>query len=196
MDHGPDTEELLRRVAAAAAREPPLIPSLRVDGLRIHSLPPLPENLMELWCYRTQISELPPLPAGLLVLHCMETQVKSLPPLPPKLRFLICCKTAVKSLPELPTSLVHLDCSDTQITMLPRLPPIPQCLDIRNLSLPLLRENREQRAAFITRWNDWWDSRDRQLARCRALKEELMAAAWAPARVERWVSAGRWDMID
>ncbi len=38
--------------------------------------------------------------------------------------------------------------------------------------------------------------RSEAIAQTRALKEELMAAAWAPARVAKWVAAGRYDMLD
>ena len=34
------------------------------------------------------------------------------------------------------------------------------------------------------------------VAQTRAIKEELMAAAWAPARVAKWVEAGSWDVLD
>jgi hypothetical protein len=37
------------------------------------------------------------------------------------------------------------------------------------------------------------EEKRRALARCAAIKEELMAAAWAPARVERWLEAGGID---
>jgi len=33
-------------------------------------------------------------------------------------------------------------------------------------------------------------------SRLAPLKEELMAAAWHPKRVERWIEAGRWDLLD
>lgn len=39
-------------------------------------------------------------------------------------------------------------------------------------------------------------SKQRAQTQTRALKEDLMAAAWAPARVAAWVNAGRYDMLD
>jgi hypothetical protein len=39
-------------------------------------------------------------------------------------------------------------------------------------------------------------TKERATTQTRALKEDLMAAAWAPARVAAWVNAGRYDMLD
>jgi hypothetical protein len=32
--------------------------------------------------------------------------------------------------------------------------------------------------------------------RCAAVKEELVAAAWTPARVERWLAVGGPELLD
>lgn len=39
-------------------------------------------------------------------------------------------------------------------------------------------------------------SKQRAQTQTRAIKEDLMAAAWAPKRVAAWVNAGRYDMLD
>ena len=61
--HGPDTAELLRRIAAATTE-------LNVEGLDITSLPDLPAGLQILNCSYTSITSLPALPSGLQKLMC------------------------------------------------------------------------------------------------------------------------------
>lgn len=39
-------------------------------------------------------------------------------------------------------------------------------------------------------------TKERAQTQTRTIKEDLMAAAWAPARVAAWVNAGRYDMLD
>jgi hypothetical protein len=54
-------------------------------------------------------------------------------------------------------------------------------------------EEGESLDSYRARWNAWWDEKEheeRARARSAAVKEELVAAAWAPARVERWLEAG------
>ncbi len=66
-------------------------------------------------------------------------------------------------------------------------------LQCDNTSLLISRGEEESLESYRARWNAWWDekeSMERLQARCAALKEDLMAAAWAPARVERWLEAG------
>jgi hypothetical protein len=36
----------------------------------------------------------------------------------------------------------------------------------------------------------------RAIRRCSVYKEELLAAAWHPRRIEQWISAGRWDLLE
>lgn len=38
--------------------------------------------------------------------------------------------------------------------------------------------------------------RQATITQTQAIKEDLMAAAWAPARVAKWVEAGSWDVLD
>ncbi len=154
MAHGPDTEELLRRIANATTQlnisilnitSLPKLPDgleiLHCHNTRITSLPNLPARLQELDCHDTQITSLPKLPDGLRELDCSYTQITSLPKLPDGLRNLYCLDTRITSLPELPRGLDLLDCQGTQITSLPKLPDglrILYCLDTRITSLPEL----------------------------------------------------------
>lgn len=164
--YGPDTEQLLRKMRAS-------VEYLNVNGLRIHSLPPLPGELKILKCSDTQITELPELPRGLRSLDCSDTPLTSLP--------------------ELPESLEFLAFVNTRIQILPRLPKDIEFLLYGNSPLLLKVRMGETNQAYRARWNAWWDekeSMERLQARCAAVKEDLIAAAWAPARVERWLEAG------
>ena len=117
MAHGPDTPKLLRALQEAQTRR-----GLYIEGLRITSLPTLPDNLLQLDCDNTQITQLPPLPTSLTYLSCSDTQITQLPPLPKSLEYLQCDNTQVTQLPSLPDSLGYLHCDNTPITQLPELP--------------------------------------------------------------------------
>lgn len=117
MAHGPDTPKLLRALQEAQTKR-----GLYIEGLRITSLPTLPDNLLQLDCGDTQITQLPPLPTSLTFLACSDTQITQLPPLPKSLSFLDCSNTKITQIPPLPDSLENLHCSNTPITQLPELP--------------------------------------------------------------------------
>lgn len=69
MAYGPDTEELLRRVANIQNG------MLNVSYLNITSLPTLPSGLQILYCYNTPLTRLPDLPSGLQQLYCSNTHL-------------------------------------------------------------------------------------------------------------------------
>jgi hypothetical protein len=164
VDYGPDTEELLRRMAN--------IPEnclLDVSGLNITSLPELPRRIKTLWCNNTHITELPTLPPRLVSLHCYNTPLTNLPTLPKSLFILCCFNTRLTSLPELPFNL-RLSCD----------------------TIFQLKEG-ESIQDYNLRWGVWREveaSKKRSQERLEAVKEELMASAWHPSRVERWLDAG------
>jgi hypothetical protein len=88
-----------------------------------------------------------------------------------------------------------LECQSTTITMLPPLPSTLRylCCD----DCPLLIQQREYET--IHEYNVRWESLREKLriqARCLAVKEELMAAAWHPQRVERWIEAYGIEILD
>jgi len=159
MAHGPETEELLRRIANIQDGK------LNISWLNITSLPELPNSLKTLDCSDTQITSLPKLPQSLQALYCYNTQLTSLPELPNSLQKLFCFNTQITSLPELPDSLHTLYCSNTP------------------LILP--KDENETIKSYKTRWNAWYESQARKRAqgRCAAVKEDLMAAVWHPRRV-------------
>jgi hypothetical protein len=92
-----------------------------------------------------------------------------------------------------------LCCEETFLTVLPRLPKRLRILECSSEKLVLPIEVGETIDSYRARWNAWWDEkeeRERAEARCEALKEELVAAAWAPARVERWLAAGGFEILE
>ena len=206
MAHGPDTEELLGRMARSTKR-------LDILDINITSLPELPSGLQELYCYDTLLTSLPKLPSGLQVLYCSytplsslpelpsglqelncsNTQLASLPELPSGLQILRCSNTRLTSLPNLPSGLEYLDCANTHLTSLPELPSGLQYLDCGNTSLILQREIHESIADYNRRWVTWREekeSKERIQAKHRLLKEEIVMEAWHPRNVERWVDCG------
>ena len=153
--HGPDTDELLRRISKCRDIEFRFssLPkhffdfvtcrdsvNLDITELRVTSLPSLPIGLKYLNCSHTLITSLPPLPPGLIHLDCNDTPLTSLPRLTSSLNGLDCSNTQITSLPELPASLQVLICSNTQITSLPELPSSLTGLDCSNTQITSLPE--------------------------------------------------------
>ena len=197
MAHGPDTEELLRRVANT---QYVLGHLLNVSDLNITSLPELPLELEFLYCYTTQITHLPKLPSGLKVLWCYKTPLTSLPDLPSELyeldcsetnithlpdipfglRTLVCYSTPLATLPELPSTLRALDCYSTPLATLPELSSRMYRLTCYNTPLILQRGKEESIPDYNRRWRAWREeqaAKRRAKERSAAIKEELVAAA-------------------
>ena len=115
MAHGPDTDELLRRIAAGDTR-------LNNYDMEITSLPAtLPLNLLHLNINDIQLTELPPLPHGLQTLNVYSNQLTRLPALPNTLISLFCGYNQLTALPDLPATLKQLACDKNQLTVLPTL---------------------------------------------------------------------------
>lgn len=102
---------------------------LDLADLGLTTLPPLPENLVELRVDRNHLTSLPSLPPSLKVLICSRNRLTSLPPLPPSLRILSCQANRITSLPELPSTLRVLRCTFNHLTSLPPLPTTLRILD-------------------------------------------------------------------
>jgi Leucine-rich repeat (LRR) protein len=179
QDYGADTKQLLRKLRTSQSY-------LSITGLQIHSLPPLSGDLQ--------------------LLYCEQTQITRLPELPNRLRSLECSGTPMTSLPELPPSLLVLGISNTKIKVLPRLPSALQELYCINTPLLIQMEEGESIDSYRARWDAWWDEQDRLAeeaasmgrvqSRCRELRQDLMAEIWHPRRVEKWIEAGCWDILD
>lgn len=186
LQHGPDTEELLKRIADCDTK-------LRVNNLRIHSLPELPVRIQELYCHNTPLTSLPELHEGLISLDCDDTPMTSLSQLPTTLKFLCCSCTKLTSLPELPTGLIELAINDTQISLLPELPVSLLKLYTWDTSLLIQRNIGEPLKDYKSRWATWREeqaSKKRIQERAKVLKEEIAMEAWKPERLEKWLEIG------
>ena len=190
MAHGIDTDELPMRLKSIQDGV------LDLSGLRITSLPDLPMGITTLNCWNTDITYIPYLP-NLIKLYCGNTKITSIPYLP-NLRVLYCSNTNITSIPSMP-NLISLMCDNTLMTSLPNLPRIgiiscEQCTLMDDYEWVYIQD-RYQRSAHI----QWYihqtqinlqESRDRSTQRYRDIKEDLMAAAWHPSRVESWLNHG------
>ncbi len=89
--------------------------------------------------------------------------------------------------------------SITELPKLPKLPKLPQslkyldCSDCPNLLIQ--RNEGESIQDYDARWEEWREKKRTQ-ERCLAIKEELMAAAWHPRRVERWINECGIEVLD
>ena len=126
LQYGPDTADLLKIYDNYSRRNNGI---LKITDIKIHSLPPLPENLIELNCAENQLTSLPPLPENLITLNCYINELTSLPPLPKSLITLNCYVNQLTSLPPLPAGLEEFHCGENQLTSLPQLPD-----DVREFS--------------------------------------------------------------
>lgn len=197
MAHGIDTDELLRRVKSTQEGV------LYLSGLRITSLPIIPIGITTLNCWKTDITSIPYLP-NLIKLFCGNTCVTSIPSLP-NLRVLFCSNTKITSIPYLP-NLITLMCDNTSITSLPNLPRL-NLISCKECKLMddyewMYIENNHQRRRRIQLYIQQTqiklrESQDRSTQRYKAIKEDLMAAAWHPSRVESWLNQGEviFDMM-
>jgi hypothetical protein len=189
MAHGPDTDELLRLLANVRQHWYEFWKSnnLSIVGYRITSLPLLPHYLLYLNCSHTQIRELPILPSSLISLNCINTPITELP--------------------SLPSSLKTLLCNDTQITEFPPLPPTLKWLGYKNCPNLLIKPIEGKRIQdYEQRWKpireeqkmkrEELESKQRCVEHCLTVKEELMAAAWHPRRVERWINECGIEVLD
>lgn len=163
---------------------------LRISDLNIRELPEFPPGLKELYCTGIPLTSLPTLPEGLRVLHCNNTPLTTLPELPSGLQVLQCSFTLLTALPELPKELKKLECIYTPLIELPDLPDSVNSISasavlVDNYFCATMNE-------FITRSNER-NSKKRIQERSRCLKEEIMAAAWHPRRVEKWIETGVLD---
>jgi hypothetical protein len=183
---------------------------------QVSRFPEFSYNLRHLFCFNTQLTEiselplklqtfmcgsrfitsLPPLPDTLVALY-VTAPLKSLPELPNGLKTLKCVNTKLSTLPTLPDSLQCLNCTNSQITELPELPAGLVELICYNVPLILKRRDNESIADYNLRWREWKKQRAEEQAskqriqeRHKLLKEEIVAAAWHPRRVERWLDQG------
>lgn len=70
---------------------PPKLKRIYVNKNALHTLPPLPEGLIELHCYKNPLESLPILPNSLEELWCECDSIKDLPNVPTNLDILVGC---------------------------------------------------------------------------------------------------------
>jgi len=163
-----------------------------------------PDTLETLVCKGSSHSVcFPALPPALKILDVSGQMMQYLPPLPATLEVLILHRCFnLKNLPTLPSRLRVLDVREcTSLTSLPT--DIPDSLtEIWVEGCPKLPKWIREHS-----WSYWdlpkdiriqqeWDARQRQQKRCRDLRQEIVAEAYKPTRVEKWLEAGGFDFLD
>ena len=186
MAYGPDTEELLKRLANCTDE-------LVLSSLNLTSLPSLPSTVKYLICENIPLTTLPELPPNLRVLNCSRTNLTHLPSLPRDLYILTCSYTQITELPPVPKALVFLDCAHTKLQLLPYQPCLAS-LDVEGCPLLCPRKTNEPISWYMARYIVWlkeeYEPKMRAKERTEAVKEELVAKVWHPSRVERWLEQG------
>lgn len=133
----------------------------------------------------SRITWLPELPKGLELLKLTNCfNLKELPELPSTLRVLDIqnCKK-LKELPDFPDSLEELWAGGCD-----NLPDeIGYSFNYSDLPRWIRIQQKKKRDA---------ESRERVQKRCRMLRQEIVAAAYHPRRVERWLEMKGWDFLE
>jgi hypothetical protein len=214
MAYGPHTDILLKGIAQCKDKWYEIWKSdiLFIWGLNITRLPVLPKYIKKLLCSYSTIQELPELPEGLESLIVNDTYLKILPELPKSLKLLSCAFMRNKiKWPTLPEGLEHLRCDThpwkyefdiSDIEWTPDiLPLLPKSLNL--LVCDIYRKEGETMEAYIERIREWQEqsqeqsrSKQRTQERCRIIKEDLMKTVWHPRRVEKWLEAGGFELLE
>jgi hypothetical protein len=120
-------------------------------------LPPLPSDLIILWCQENQIEALPDLPPKLDQLHCHMNLLTHLPDLPATLNELDCKRNRIHSLPTLPYVLTKLNCTENELETLPKILPINmkilRCTSNKLRYIPPLPKSLETFECADNAWN-------------------------------------------
>jgi hypothetical protein len=130
----------------------------------IETLPDLPRSLMALTASFCRLTELPEIPLKMQILNVSYNHIRVLPPMPEGLDTLIVNNNQIQDFSYLPTSLRVLVFHDN-----------PGLAKYEGLSISQIRSLINARLAK---------------QRSEAMKEELVATAWHPRHVERWLSLG------
>jgi len=149
---------------------------------KLTSLPTLPQNLQELYCYDNELTLLPTLPQNLEILNCSNNQLTLLPTLPPNLKILYCernKRNKLTSLPTLPQNLKELNCSNNKLTSLPTLPQNLEILYCYNN--PIYEIVNNDRLITIKQ-NIQTLNNFRHLYYCLKLKDQLRKWLWEKVR--------------
>ena len=138
----------------------------------------LPKHLTYLVLNQTGIVELPKhLPLTLTYMNLLETYLNDIPELPEGLQTLYVNDNEV--LPYLPDSLERLYYNDFE-----------QGFEDMDMEEDEIQEIHAERIQSANQAYEWPRSLKRSQERCSIVKEDLMAAAWNPNRVQKWLEAG------
>lgn len=166
---------------------------------RLRSLPvPLPSHLHYLECNDNLLTELPEyLGSELSILDCANNQLRYLPVILPKtLHFLDCHDNKISVLSEifLCKEMTNLNCSNNKLVTLPSLLPetILKCDFYDAFDKRVFKFARDWCFTSLYMVKKIVESQLNQekKERIESIKEELMMKAWAPHRIERWLSQG------
>jgi hypothetical protein len=188
---------------------------LYINNTSIEDLPALDRctKLDAFHCSGANIKRLPPLPDSLASLHCNNTSIQEVPLLSNNLEYLSVNNTLIEDLDGdwveggptiLPPQIKYVYAQNTRVKVVPAVIAIratrglPGDYNFGGCPLLLKRGAGETDLGYMARWDEWHQKRSamkKAKKRCAVIKEELMAAAWAPARVERWVEAGDENLL-
>ena len=181
---------------------PPSLTTLQCCSNTLAELPPLPSTLCTLYCAYNQLTMLPlVLPLTLTYLECSQNRLTALPPLPPHLTDLYCSDNRLTMLPDLPAELTQFACSRNLLEVLP--PTVPLGFLRPATLIHFKTDGNYFPAALRTESIDvYWGkvrsyyeaeqcrSKERIVARCAYIFEELMRCMWCPERVMRLIRMG------
>ena len=98
---------------------------LRLDALRLHTLPPLPPTVQTLMVSDNYLTSLPNLPSTLTWLDATANCLLTLPdPMPPHLESLYVSFNKIQTIPDMPSSLKLLSADHNPILQIGELPGI------------------------------------------------------------------------
>lgn len=180
----------------------------------LKKLPTLPQNLTHLEVSRTNFLSLPEcLPSTITHLRCSENYVKKLPRvLPLALVNMSIWNTDIKILPPLPSKLYMLDIGFTKIKSLPTLPNTIRYLyteALDDIKLEVIDQELPEDLQWYTHYKTiklryekqqiiehnrkvTSVQRERCIARCKRIRDELMEVTWNPDRPNllQWCGIG------
>lgn len=164
-----------------------------------HHMIDLPDTIETLICTHSNLPTCPAFPSELKRLDLSMSILEQLPDLPDTLEVLVLSKCySLTSLPELPVTLRVLDVRECD--RLVSLPEIPDSLvelwTEGAVKLPRIYEGEYWEVANNCRKQQEETSRLRQQKRIRDLRLEIVAAAYHPRRVERWLDERGWDILE
>jgi hypothetical protein len=177
---------------------PATLQTLICSGSSLTKLPPLPISLKILDCSSTKLTSLPTLPSSLIHLNIRQTQIRRIPPLPPKLIYLNCNQTPVQQLPELPHTIQQLWLEETNVSILPYIPRGLKHIWTHMAPLLYPRTMEMSMRQFRNLWNTYHEKKSKTRIQKRAslLRQEIVAKAFHPDRVEKWLEQGGHPLVE